>query len=506
MANNFRRQLLPPTANFPAFAIGSSGNTVFLSKAGNDANAGTSPDAPVRTLAAAIATGRENIILGTGSYRAAAGISFNNSENRYLYADGTVVIDLQGATVNTGQGWLMDGIIMRNIGTLNCILYGAGTAGAMFVRSELNFLPSPSPNWFNSDSRKYGLTVQDCIVRNGRLQETYNQLALFIRCILLGCTLEHIKQLQFCDVAPDSKVLLNDNTLTETANNGQGSVAGIASANNIRGLIAIGSGGYQSLAAQQASVPAVNVGSISADPLYNRPTQEDYTLKLQSPHLNLGIGPAHLRFATSYYLYTTANPGEICTTANTWLKNTISEDFRVNLMSISGFTVNNAGGLVIRPNSAGDFEGFLQTEKIQISDVPTEVLRFGLIAGLNFDTDSPPSQPAGAGASASPDVFDNNVPAYTDPVQYGSGTAQRNPYRLSQQLRWCETGTPDNSAATGWKFGNTWFDFEINQNLLYNAGTLVGTGSADFNPLSPQSVYAKFFQVRLKTRNNYFAQ
>ena len=57
-------------------------------------------------------------------------------------------------------------------------------------------------------------------------------------------------------------------------------------------------------------------GGLSADPLFNAPADDDFSVRAGSPHLAAGIGPRHLRQAATYRVQAPA-AGQLAEAANT---------------------------------------------------------------------------------------------------------------------------------------------------------------------------------------------
>ncbi|MES2730036.1 MAG: hypothetical protein V4621_08100 [Pseudomonadota bacterium] len=273
--------------------------------------------------------------------------------------------------------------------------------------------------------------------------------------------------------------------------------------NNIRGQVASNATDpLNDVITWQAANPTHGSGNINLPPNFNKPESYDFTLKINSQHLDKGIGPEHLRYALMYYVEFTGSVGDPCTVANTRLKSSADGSY-VNFIEIGGFTVNEQGGLVIATNTQNSFEAFYTTDRIRLASTPQVVTRLPVIFGANYNTDYPTVE---SGFSSNiPEVFNNNVPARN---AYSSGTAGRNPARLTCQARFTPILSPDINTSGDWIANGAFLDYEVNRQPAYNAAGNYGTGHPLFDPTPAlvTTLKARWAQFRYRARNNYFSR
>ena len=482
MANGFRKHIAL------GLTTGSGGNVVFVSKAGLDSNAGTTPDAPKATLAAALALGKDYIIMGAGAYVLTGNVSVAGAANDCLiYADGFVAIDCAGYIISTGRSGGLYNLTMTNIGGFNVCQYGVPQTHFYTFNCDLTFTTAAN-NIYAVDNRAYPIAFNSSILRNFTLGSPgYTPNVAVDYCLLLGSTVELATRVTYCYLDASSKAR----------------VIGAANYNNWRGQIAIGSSGaYQSLAAQQAASPTINANSINSEPGFNLPLRRDYTLKASSPHLGLGIGPNHLRYAQTWYVASTCAAGEVCTPANTWLVNSADNSI-INFLNLTGFSWSQQGSLYITENTAGGFEASYRTAPLQIAAVAQTLKGLPCLTGLNYNTDFPAVE---SGLSSNqPDVNNNNVPAIASSV---SGSVGRNPARLTTSMRWSTRQAPQDNLTTDWVTGDVFLPFELFSSPAWNQSTSKGNGDPAFDPTpaNVQPVRALWIQFVYVARNNYYSK
>jgi hypothetical protein len=474
MAHNFRKHIEL------GLTTGAGGNCCFVSKAGNDANDGLTPDTPKKSVNEAFTLRKPNVIIGAGVYANEEwwrGLAFQ--QQGQIFGDGQVLIagrpELALIVQGGDFGMSITDCAIFNYGTVMQL----GSPAGFRCRLTRCFIIG---GFIGSTQERYSteITAVDCIFKNVIMSPEYQNVT-FLRTILLN-TIAYCNR-SFTYSYTDSALTLKTNDYDVRSD-----------FNNLRGAVTVDGVTYANLAAQKAAVPAINANSISALPQFNRAEADDYTLKLASPHLNLSIGPSTHRLVNAFYFETTAGEGQDITVNNTLLRSTANPIYTVALIQVVNLVAGRAGQLLIKNNSLGNAEGYYLTDRIRISETPVEVNNFPVASGLNFNSDFAPD-------TANPSVYNNNVPDYTP---YALGSAGRNPNRLTQQWRWSRQLLPDVSAGADWQTGSVFVEFENNRPPRYNPATNIGSGDPAYDIISPnEAPVAKWVQLKGKLRNDY---
>jgi hypothetical protein len=484
MAHNFRR-------------TGGRGADTFIGKAGIPATANGTRDNPFATLAA-YNGGPNDQIIGAGVYSDVGIIDYGTKK---ILGDGKVVFkgDGTGTFISMANDHLFEDIEIRDYEYLIYNQY----ENCHMLRCILR---NGKGHFFNGNSN-FGYTLIDCIAINAVCELSgQGQIAPGVAAVRNSLFLNG-SVLDFQDAAninfPSNCYFDSSSKLI------QQSGSYLPQRCNIRGPLQIAGVLYASLADAAVAYPALTttLGNYSQDPRFNKPESEDFTLRLDSPHLNAGTGPSHLRFATSFYVEMIggASVGDLVTAQNCQLRSTANPLVVVAVLETNGLLWNSQGGISIKANTNGVYEGYILFDKIRISDVPQKIIRWRIIAGLNFNTDYPGTEPTDNQQSANPDVYNNNVVDYSN---YSSGAAGRNPNRLTEQFRWSNNPLPGvgPSDTSDWVTGGTFVEFEIDSAPEYNLSGYVGNGMPNFDPVQALPVVARWIQPRVKLRNNYYSK
>jgi hypothetical protein len=480
MAHNFRPFSALLDKAYPNSFSASEANLTYVSKAGSSTNAGTK-DAPLSNLNQAGSA----LVIGTGTYQmpgTGAGV---------LIADGNVVV--------RGPGF----------GTF-CArpqVFGLDITGYEYICNQTA-----------GSGGNTAVSFCRCILRNGKfniLNDVNVAENLLRDSILIGC--ETVINSMAYATSPSNQVQNNLFLNSPTVISGlalplrcffdAASPLTVASTQlpmfcNIRGTLTIDGTLYGSLADAAVVWPALLTrGNFNNEPGFNKPAAEDFTLRLSSRHLDFGVGPSHLRYALMYYVEFDGAPGDICTTQNTRLRST-ADGSAVAFLAIEGFTVNEQGGLVIATNSNGDFAAYYRTDRIRLAATAQPIESLPVIFAANFDSDYPTTE--SAFSSVIPEIRNNNVPARNN---YSSGSAGRNPHRLTIRARHSPTLNPSVTQPDDW-VGSTWFDYEIGQRPTFNITTGFGNGhpSFDSTPANVTQMEARWAQFEYWARNNYYSR
>ena len=364
-------------------------------------------------------------------------------------------------------------------------------------------------------------SFEDCIFINcSSLSEVHQ--AAFRECILINSNFAAVAHFRSgyidantvirlmpagtTDIRTTSSALLQAQYIGDYGtSNGYTTLPRLLMRSNIRGQVGITGGPALSASEFAANYPAQFIDNINLEPFFNKAEKLDFTLRLESPHLSRAIGPKHLRYAASFYFTTDAAENENITsgsTGNTKMLGT-ADSQSVPLISASGLTRNSQGGLIVKPNSSANFIGQIRTGRIRMGDVPIRLTAVRYAGGLNFNADFPGAE---SGFQANqPEVFNNNVPKYTQAV---AGSSGRNPNRFSYQMRWSTLPDPDPNVDSDWQLGATWLEFEWNQPPTWNNNPAnpKGNGAHDFDNTSVSNVrvVALWVQMAIRVVNNYY--
>lgn len=454
-------------------------NCWFMSKA-STSNSVATPDNPAGVFMTVSDDSHTYMVMGDGNYILEA-----FPTNRVVQADGLVQI--------TGQNMTM------------FKFYGGPTEPRLF---DLRLVVGQSFNWGGTDN--IWDAINRCFIRAqngtaGALITTsggsvYNVLSTvlknmqsgstpnkprYINCLFVNCNLV----MQYVQNSYSDPTTVLD--VAEPANSFN---------NNIRGLIKVGAVTYQNLAEAKAADASWFPNCVNLPPNFNNALREDFTLRLNSPHLALGIGPSNLRYAQSWFVASSNQPGQVCTPNNTWLVNSADSTI-INFISLTGFSWSQQNSLYITENTADNFTASYRTAPLQVASVAQTLKNLPVLTGFNFDTSFPATE--SAFDSNLPDVGNNNVPCVNNSTP---GAAGRNPNHVTVAMRWSTAQVARNNIDTDWVTQAVFPVFSVNQQPTWNQGTGIGNGSPDFNPnpSNVQSVRVLWVQLEYTARNNYF--
>jgi hypothetical protein len=469
----------------------------YVSKAGNDANAGTSANSPKLTIASAIsaATSGDIIVVGTGYY-------YENptrtTKNLVFVADGIVVIDGNGGTLALGSSGSVnnDWTDFRFI-NFTSITYSVGTGAGNFTRcwfeSSLNFsstntrtfascvfigstitLSAGTTSQFNNCvfvnttfSGNAISTFKDCITDSGttvRMISTITTGNFNYNCIQGGILMPFASTVT-TGVIQD--VNSNYYDLSQSGSGGTGTVGNPFKRDNTLGAIFY-------LAAHKVAYPTYNVNSISTSPQFNNASKKDFTIAYTSPCYRTGSTGTNnigaFEVALGRYAGTDITSGSATLT---------------NISGTTDMTINTGGG-----TTAVIEEGWVAFSPAALRTLG--IIRY--VGALTYDK------------SVTPPVARNqNVPdkaVYTGADASGGG----NPDRLIFELMWYTgSGTPTTNADGdngGFATAGTWVLFKANTAPQFD---IYGKSNADpaFNSASVLNIACTYFKIRWTLTNAY---
>lgn len=420
-------------------------------------------------------------VVGTGVYY----IPFNNNNDRgtdrfSCIADGVVKI-IGNATAKQTLSLYEVNIYDASMEQFLGIHWVSNAnSGAELSRTVIKMIPGGMVNNVSSaDASIY----TDCILYNFDANGIPGDV--YTRCIFINCTIRSAANVSGCYLDPNSSV-----------------VAAAGTNNNVDPATNVDAG--KGLSIGGAPLSKFTPNGISVAPGFNSVVKEDFSLRKESPHLVAGIGPSHLRYSNTFFVEFDGGTGELVNASNTRLV-AAGSSARTPLADVTtgvnSFTINSQGGMVLVPNSNGDGFATLVTNRIPFSDIPLEMTVVNIIAGLNFDTEYPGTE--SQISLASPHIFNNNVPDYSNAL---SGSAGRNPNRLTYRMRWSTLTEPDISDPSHWVTGATFVEFGWNQKPQFNQATLIGNGDPAFNVAAASNVFARWYQLQVRLRNNYYSK
>lgn len=464
MPNNFRLE-----ANY------------FISKAGNDNNAGNDPNAPWASINKGFAT-RARVVVGTGVYKFTVIPNIYTDQFIYL-ADGTVKLIGDSATrffdVGGSQGCSYTGFYFDKFGGFST--HGIYAGPNNYDRCIMKVI---SDNAASANSKGSVDVFTNCVLINWNGEADQWK---FKNCLFFNCTITNCASLAQCYLDPTTSI--------KTGN---------ASQCNVDPRAAIGSN--YGLSINGGSFGYTSTGGVSGLPQFNSLAREDWSLQKNSPHIALGIGPAQYRYSNTCFLEFNGTPGDFCNTINTQLRFAGSGSV-VRLKAITtspdALTFNNQGGMVRISNSNGNGYSQFVTQRIPFSDISQEVTVINIFAGLNIDTDAVALESQISLAAPSP--YNNNAPDYNN---WSSGSAGRNPNRLTFRARWSTLIDPDVDNPDHWVSGASFIEFEWGSKPTWIQSQLLGNGNPAFNPNDSAAVgiVARFLQIEVTIRDNYFSK
>lgn len=466
---------------------------------------GTSADAPTTFRQAFLLGISYVLVVGAGVYRdlPAAGEFRDGAIGTgvaAINADGEVKVLGDGSTLFRtmfGRTAQVYDIAFEQFGGINFHGNDGNSTPTGFFRCIFKCVPETA-NAYNS--RVSGPTVfTDCILYNvnltGYANIQYPLYATFNNCIFINCTVEDSTAVNRCYIDPTSSI----RTRSATGNN----IDPGCNADLGKGLNVVASVNANSTPNYTGGWNATNPQGIRALPLFNSVAKEDFTLRIDSPHLgSANIGPSHRRYSNSFYAEFSGGQGDAASLSSVRFRS-VSSNYVAPLVDITtgaqAFDVNSQGGLLLRPNSNSDFTGYFTTGAIPHADQVEEISSMLLKAGLNFNTEFPATE--GTFNPSQPEIYNNNVPDWSNGAP---SSALRNPARLSYRMRWSTKLNPNPNAPEDWVTGNVFVEFEWNQKPLWNPLTLTGNGDAAFVAASGEAINCRWYQLQVRLRNNYY--
>jgi len=438
----------------------------YVSKAGNDANDGLTPDTPKATFNAAlnlVTAAGQIIVIGAGMYEET--ISKTMSFATTIRPDGEVKFRGSGTNLFTIGS---SGVIMNNITFENYLgVYTTSTSAF----NNCTFISCGTVGWFISSSTT--LNYNYCkFINVGSITTNQNANAgtginlnycIVINCIayIIGCNNSYF----------------NSSSSIRYRNVNGGNM----DYNNIMCPITILGTAYPDLASQVAAQPTFNANSFNQAPKFNNASKYDYTLQFDSPHL-LKASDGLTNIGGTNYAVTSV----FATGAEWSVNNSLSE--RVN--------IDQSGQDAIITN--GQSSGYVSSAPWKAFANPTEIMQMVYNGALLFNK------------NAATPATNNNVPdanVFAGANANGGG----NPDRLSIEMRWT---TSDEMPAqnSDWTNGNygapgEYYKFEINQQpkLYFNPGEnkYYGNGSASYQVGNAFNFPVVWVQFRVTLTNLY---
>jgi hypothetical protein len=464
---------------------------IYVSKEGNDANSGLTPDLPKLTVQAALnlaTTGNKTIIIGSGVYAEAITKSNTGLARLSILGDGTVV---------------MNGINSINSFTITNIVSGGSVyiSNIRFISySILSFSPivnTPTTvtfencvvssnliiNAISSINSLQAMVLKKCILLNlylltnnasNNLVATNGQFHIYDS-ILINCNSNGLS----LNYAPFSCQIFLNNYLDKTSL--ISTLATITAANfnfnNIQGKIMMNTGVYAGIALSFADhrtfYPTFNVQSISTDPLFNNAENLDFTLQAASPHIKAASDYISNIGGTEYAKHYKANSTEFTSGA------TITD---LTLRGDNSYTITSPAT-----------EGRIITAPLAVQSYPATKPLTGIIwnGSLEFNK----SLTAGTQGN-------QNVPAW-DTYTTGAGA---NPDRLKIKMRYStqsaspSVGEWDND---GYWAADTYQLVEVNMKPKVDSNG-VGNGDQTYIEFTGLGdLVPTWIQLDIKLRNDY---
>lgn len=465
--------------------------TYYVSKAGSDSNAGTSPDAPKLTIQAMITAApvdntSRTIVIGTGYYVEAITIG---ARNLAIVADGFVVIDLGAGSYSINNTSSLTGVVLIN-GTFT----KAGTAS--------NSVTNCLINCNRAGSTSAVISYNSCVLLNSVDSSTSGSNS-FNRCTFINSSTNINTTTITNSIATSGSNLIVSASTTAANfnynclyNNGiRVNTSATATSGVIQDVngnyydLSLASGGigtsllpygraecafvYFYLAQHKTAYPALNVNSFSADPLFNNATYSDFSLKYNSPCLKSGSGAVNIGSKNA----------------------NISFYAGVDFSSVDSIYTNVSGttDLVISSGTSCTIE----TKWMPYSPGVLKAIGIPVYVG------SIKHNKSASGGSAN----NNNVPdaeVFTNNTSVQGG----NPDRLVIELAWYTgSGTPtvlSDADNGGFATAGTYSKFMINQQVSFSAVTGLPNGHPAWMSSQAQLIpAATYVKAKITLTNTY---
>ena len=457
----------------------SGSNYIYVSKAGNDSNAGTNQNLPKLTVQSALNTTSGSIVVGAGTYQETLSMP---GANQTLYADGQVILYGNGtgylSATNSFVGTnfynftiqnyaYFTGITYSNFKFYNCIVNGIGYTTIISNNGGIFSMYFYNSVLLNS-------TINGYTVSQPNIPDTNT----FQNGVMINSTWQtaNTSYNAFYNNYVDQSSKLNFYT---SSTNVQTSIYN----NDIEGQISFGSGSFSGsllyLSASRAVYTSITSSNFSQSPLFNNSASLDFTIPANSPLIKNGNGGTNI--ATS--VANIASSTYYAQTSSVW--NPTNGAVWTNVTSSNGVDIIISGSL----------SGSITSAPIFLSTSPVLVNNLGYVGFLLFNKSA-------SGSSAT----NNNVPVTT--VYSGSDSSGGgNPNFLTVEARWTNTaGQP--AVNSNWLNGGlitagNYGVFLLNkQPYVDNFG--YGNGSPYFATGSVgNAVYATWMQFRVTLTNSY---
>lgn len=466
----------------------------YVSTDGSDANAGNAPDAPFRSIGAAVtaASAGQTIVLGAGVYN--ENISIARRDLRFI-ADGTVVIEQISGTEN-----FIFSDAAQSVVTFTDIIFRGFISGSTYVGASGNLARVIANNCIfvncrvrtnETASNGTNMLLTSCIFVNSLIEifstATVERGTQFIGCSLINTSVSNNETL----AAGGSQRIIRNCYVDAVSNIQWGATATqpIFENNDYEGTMTIGASTY-SLSQDVSGNPValipgtLDLASVAAytsvyntsfkqNPEWFNSMKGDFRSVLpSSPLIRRGVGGVNIGNVRS----------------GTGKKYNVDAELTVPNATIIGLS-NDAGDLVVTSAVAYD-AGTITSAPILISPTPQVVARVNFAQALVFNI----AQAAGTSGN-------KNVPIKTD---YTAGTAGANPQRLTYEMRWTDqSAMPTTDAGwtnNGYTAPGTWVVFELNTIPLVNNGG-IGNGDPAFNSALTGRIAATWVEVRVRLQN-----
>jgi hypothetical protein len=467
-----------------------STGTRYASKMGNDANPGTQL-LPKKTPAGMQAGANGGtFVFGTGNWNNENVGSVANSNQQIWLADGVVVFSGTGTFFNAPgfRGNIFIGFAFENF-LESFIGNGNQLRQCFFRNTALNIWQGT----YGADSFRDNVLINTNYKRSTQTANpTYINRCLWMKNSIADLRIGSGNFLVTKTYFSPETLLITDRPALFTDC-------------NIRcNSLTVNGVEYPNLAAAKAVDPTWFPGCINANPQFVDETTENFTLKPNSPHLPLGIGPNYLRLGSGFYLKGSASA---VTADSHYIENAATlEQFPIYYAdNITASVESGRLRLKVIESVSGSFIGVYRV-KIKISETAQQLSRLNLVAGLNFDTDFPSAE--NLFDSNNPETLNNNVP---NRFNYTSGAAGRNPNRLDYLMRWSTKDNPDINVPSDWITGANKLIFEWNTIPQYNPVSQIGNGDPTYLPGAagedaPMSIIAKWIDLEIQIMNNYYSK
>lgn len=428
----------------------------FVSKAGNDSDAGITANAPKATVNGGVSAAAAGLlVVGTGAFSESIGAISSNITG--ITGDGYVKVYGDNTMSWAISGSLPPAFTVKNIRFEGLSSVTAVSGANLRMFENCTFKDISAFRTTNSAGGRFTKCIFiDCTWVGSNLDRY-----AFDQCIFVNCTIRDVAQMTLCYVNGVSTVRTISTITAANFNN-----------NNLMGTVAVGNTTYQNLAAHKTSFPALNTASFSLPPLFNNAEKLDFSLQYNSPHLNTDT--PNIGGTLTGQAFTVLHPAFQVANGAVW------ENIAL---------VNN--DLVI---AAGQTQGTVTTAWIRIADY------LALIQDLQYNGLIMHNKSTAGGSATNRNVPDTNV--YTGSDASGMG----NPDRLTIKMMWSIGETQpvvDADADNGGLIpAGQWGTFLINTQPFVDS-TGKTNGQQGFNPASVTAINAIWVKWQVTETNNY---